>query len=53
MAGAEGAVDLEAIGIIEEGAAQREEHFLRSEEHFNAAMQTISDFFQKSTAVLL
>lgn len=32
MAGAEGAVDLEAIGIIEEGAAQREEHFLRSEE---------------------
>ena len=29
VAGAEGAVDLEAVGVVEEGASQREKDFLR------------------------
>lgn len=50
MAGAEGAVDLEAIGVIEEGASQREEHFLRSKvrQRFNATLLIISPLFQKT-----
>lgn len=35
MAGAEGAVNLKAICIIQEGAAQREEHFLWGQSQAN------------------
>lgn len=54
VAGAEGAVDLEAVGVIEEGAAEGEEHFLRSAKRtFQRSHANHQSVLPKSTAKLL
>ena len=42
VAGTEGAVDLEAVGVVQERAAQGEQHFLWRGERKGSAVRTLA-----------